>query len=141
MPKIYSIYEVPPKVIDINNEPTMTQQQFKEEANINNIIDKYQRTGFLVDPFINTKGKALYGDFSEVQDFAEAQRLLIESQEAFNRLNPKVRARFNNDSIQFLEFINDEKNLPEAYDLGLVAKRDSSTLDVTVPTDTKPPVT
>ena len=35
------------QVRSINDEPTMTQQQFGEETDINNIMKKYQQTGEL----------------------------------------------------------------------------------------------
>lgn len=62
-----------------------------------------------------------YGDATSV-DFYQAHVLVAESKTMFEELPSKIRSRFENDPGQFLEFIKDEKNLPEAIELGLVKK-------------------
>ena len=53
-------------------EPSMTQQHFKDDTMIDNILQKYAETGFLTDPF-TPKRPIQFGDFSDVKDFQTAQ--------------------------------------------------------------------
>lgn len=100
-------------------EPTMAQQHFKDECDVNNILRKYEATG-LVTHLAN--GTPSYGDFSSVLDFQQAQNLLIEAQDAFDALPASLRKRFDNDPAVMLEFIENPDNREEAERLGLVSK-------------------
>lgn len=62
------------------NEPSMAQQHFKDECDVNNILRKYESTG-LVTHVAN--GTPSYGDFSSVLEFQQAQNILIEAQGRF----------------------------------------------------------
>ena len=66
--------------------PSLTQQHFKEEADINNIIAKFNRTGFLVDPLTPATRQPMFGDFDKVPDFREAQNLIALAKEKFMEL-------------------------------------------------------
>ena len=50
MPKFHTAYEPPPQVEFINEEPSLTQQSFAEECDINNIVERYMISGVLGDP-------------------------------------------------------------------------------------------
>jgi len=106
------------RVVTVNNEPTLTQQQFKESSDINNIIKQYSQTGEL--PLSNKVGKFL--DVSNVQDYQTALTTVYEAQRAFDELPSKVRSRFENDPNQLIAFIEDDKNYQEAFELGLLNK-------------------
>jgi len=97
-------------------EPTMAQQQFREEADINTIMERFGRTGELVAPVRLPQ----YGDFSGVTDYHSAMNAVIEAQASFDSLPANIRARFENDPGQFVEFCLDDKNRDEAVRLGLV---------------------
>lgn len=100
-------------------EPTLAKQAFKDECDINNIIESYQTTGLCTHV---TSKSPLYGDFSNVPDYQAAQDTLILAQEQFDALPAKVRKRFDNDPARMLEFMQDESNRDEAIALGLVNK-------------------
>jgi len=103
----------------INKEPSLTQQQFADEVNINNIIARYQTTGVLPKG-----GTPVFGDFSNIQDFQSAQDAIATAKQAFEALPPYLRRRFNNDPAQLLSFIEDDDNRYEAEKLGLVPKKE-----------------
>ncbi len=109
----------------INSEPSRTQQQFKAQVDINNIMKKYKKTGDM-SIFIKS-GKGRYGDFSNVADYQTALNKVIETQDSFQSLPPEVRIKFANDPGQLLEFINDNKNYDEAVKLGLVEPKPPKT--------------
>lgn len=119
--KIYTRYNVPSVPGVTNNSPSMTQQQFKDECNIDNIISKFQVTGILGDPFAPQR-EPIFGDFVNVPNFQEAQELIVRAGEDFMTLSSDVRKRFDNDPIKFLEFMSDSSNADEAVKLGLAVK-------------------
>lgn len=100
-------------------EPTLAQQHFKDECDVNNILRKYEATG-LVTHVAN--GTPSYGDFSSVLEFQQAQNILIEAQDAFDALPASLRKRFDNDPAVMLEFIENPDNREEAEKLGLLNK-------------------
>ncbi len=97
-------------------DPTMAQQQFREECDINTIMERFGRTGELIAPVRMPQ----YGDFDGVNDYHSAMNAIVEAQTAFEALPAKVRARFSNDPAEFLEFVYNEENREEAIRLGLV---------------------
>ncbi len=104
--------------IDFPN-PSRTKQAFKDEADINRILDKYHRTGLI--PTYDQPQQ--YGDYTEVMCYHTAQNKIAEGKTAFENLPSKIRKRFHNDPGQFLDFIYDETNLPEMVELGLAMPR------------------
>lgn len=97
-------------------EPTLAQQQFKEESDINTILERFGRTGEVVVPVRMPE----YGDYTGVVDYHTAMNAVISAQASFDSLPAKVRARFDNDPGRFVEFCLDDNNRAEAIDLGLV---------------------
>ena len=98
-------------------EPTLTQQHFKEECDINTIVERFGLTGELPQNLV----VPLTGDFTEaVTDFQTAMNHVRASEEAFMKLPAQIRARFNNDPQQLLEFVEDERNRDEAIKWGIV---------------------
>jgi len=111
---------------------SMTQQCFRSQCNIQDIINRSKISGKLPE---NTE-KGFFGDFAGV-DFQGMQNLVAQAQQGFDALHPSIRRRFNNDPALLIEFVNNDENYAEGVKLGLVKDRGNSTLlDVTVPTDT-----
>jgi phage internal scaffolding protein len=103
-------------ISSINTEPTLTQQQFKEQCDINNIIKHYTQTGEL--PLSKKVGQFL--DVSNVQDYQTALQTVFDAQKAFDNLPSHVRSKFHNDPNNLLAFIEDDSNYEEAIKLGLL---------------------
>ena len=100
----------------INDKPSLTQQQFAHECDINNIMKSYVETGT-----INHKNPrpGIFGDFSDVKDFKESLELVQYANEQFMALPANVRSRFSNNPAELVEFCNNPNNLQEAISLGL----------------------
>lgn len=95
--------------------PSMTQQQFKEECDVNSIMDKYRITGT-----VPTRLNAQYGDFSEVSDYLSAQNTILSAQEQFDSLPSNIRKEFDNSPAKMLEFIHNPNNRERAIEIGLI---------------------
>lgn len=95
-----------------------TKQSFKAEADINNIMKRYYKTGILGNPLDQRKG--YFGDFTDTVDYHTMSTKLIEIDQQFQTLPSKVREKFNNSPQAALDFLADEKNTDEAVDLGLL---------------------
>lgn len=113
----------------------MTQQQFKDECDINRIMDRYLRTGVLSDP-LQQRQPGTYGDFSELGDYMEHMNKVVEAREMFEALPAKVRERFANNPANMIEFVMDSDNRAEAIKLGLLEV--SELTDVTSPEVSSP---
>lgn len=121
--KFRTLYRNPPsRVVQESFKPSLTQQHFKDECDINHIMRRYRETGFLTDPLAQPTAKPMFGDFSTAFDFHEAQNTIARANEAFAALPSSVRKRFANDPGAFLAFMEDERNIDEAVRLGLVEK-------------------
>ena len=117
---IRSIYDGKRTKVALKCGKTMTQQNFKDECDINSIMSKYKVTGFLVDPLKLRTRKPQFGDFTSVPDYQTAQNVIVEGREAFEALPARIRKYFNNDPALYLSFISDVNNLDQALELGLV---------------------
>lgn len=106
-----------------------TQQQFKEEVDINEIVRRFGLTGELPDVVRVPQ----YGDFTSVVDFQTALNAVRSAAEGFLELPAQLRLRFNNDPQVLLEFMADPANRDEAVKLGLVNKPPEVTRDVVAP--------
>lgn len=110
--------EYPGLSIDPEGEnEALTQQQFKDECDINNIMKRYSATGVLTH--LNGR-EPEFGDFTSPVDFQAGLNTVIEAQAMFADLPSAMRERFANDPLKLLEFLADEKNRDEAVELGLV---------------------
>lgn len=134
--KFHTKYD-PPVVEGIKTSPVSTvQQHFKDDCDINILVERFTRTGQLQqrDPEDYS-----FGDFSAV-DYQSALDTILLANEQFGTLPATVRERFSNNPAQLLHFLEQESNREEAVRLGLIASESVGTvssLDVTVPTDTK----
>lgn len=103
--------------LDCSESPTKAQQHFRDECDINVLVARFARTG--VPDALPAPSMA---QFDEVFDFQSAMQTIIDANASFASLPSKVRARFQNDPGQFLNFIHDTENRDEAVRLGLVPK-------------------
>lgn len=105
-------------------EPSATLQSFKDDADINCIIARYENTGVLVDPSVPVSRTPNFGDFSDLPTYQEAQNVIIAAKNAFDTLSAKIRERFHNDPAAYYDFVRSLEKGSEDYDeairLGIV---------------------
>jgi phage internal scaffolding protein len=97
------------------DDESLTQQQFKEDSDINTIVNRFMKSGVLPTPV----NMPQYMDYEGVFDYQSAMNAVRAADEQFMRMDAKVRARFNNSPQEFLSFFADPANTEEAVRLGL----------------------
>lgn len=95
-----------------------TQQQFRKDADINNIMAKYQKTGQI--DYLSRR-QPMYADFANLGDFHQNMTLVARAKQSFAELPARIRDRFNNDPAALLKFIENPNNKAEAIELGIIA--------------------
>ena len=98
---------------------SMTQQQFKDECDVNNILSKYRKTGLITHL---SKHKGEFGDFSSVTDYQTSLARLEQAHDSFQQLPSELRSKFHNDPKNLIEFLADPKNDEDAIKYGLKIK-------------------
>jgi phage internal scaffolding protein len=109
--------------------PSLTIQSQAEDADLNIIMRRFGITGKMPE---NVRLPE-YGDFTQITDYRSALESVRMANEAFMEIPAEIRARFQNDPQQFLEFTTNEKNLDELRKMGLAKPLQ--------PTITPPPAT
>jgi phage internal scaffolding protein len=97
-------------------DDSLAQQHQKEECDINYILKRFNVTGELPVSPVSPR----YGDFTGISDYHTALDRVIAADEEFMNLPANLRARFDNNAANLIEFLNDENNRDEAIKLGLV---------------------
>jgi len=97
-------------------EESVVQQQFRDECDINVIVERFGLTGELPQNLRMPQS----GDFTGLGTFQDAMSAVRLAEEAFMALPASTRARFHNDPQELIDFCEDYTNRPEAIKLGLV---------------------
>lgn len=131
--EIFQSHNTPRKRVQIKfPKKGKTKQSFKNECDINLIIERHTKTGQAAP--LN-RHKPNYG-YATSQDFGEAMRTVTDAQTSFNNLSEEIRSRFNDNPGQFLDFVQNPGNKDEGAELGLWPKDPTTIL-----LDDEPPVT
>ena len=110
--------------------PSRTQQSFRDECDINNILRQFNVTGELPIGSLQPQ----YGDFSGITDYQSALNAVMAAQDSFLQLPAKLRAKFDNDPALFVEFASNEANKDEMKALGLLREETAQAV-VTSPSE------
>lgn len=100
----------------INTEPSKTDQSFKDDCDVNIVLQRFMKTG---DHSIFRKGGS-YSDVSEVPDLLEAHLNLQQAKLAFDQLPANVRKKLENNPLMLEQYLSDPNNHEEALELGLL---------------------
>lgn len=96
---------------------TLTDQSFKEEADINVIIERLKQGAE-----IPVTLPEHFGDQSMIPTWLETQNRIAENNKTFYNLDPDVRSEFLNDPARWADHVKkqlQEGNLPELDRMGL----------------------
>lgn len=96
-------------------DKSRTKQEFKEECDINTIIDRFG-IGYEIPQGVRVPQ---YADFSDAMDFHDALNAVRQASESFMAMSAATRAEFGNDAARFVEFCSRPENLPRMRQLGL----------------------
>lgn len=102
-------------------QPSKTEQVYKDECSIDFIISNYVKTG--IDP--REGRKMSYVDCTKVSDFQTAQQLVADTKTMFYSLPAEVRDEFKTID-NYLGYVSDPANLKDCYERNLI---DQSTVD------------
>lgn len=107
------------RVRTINSLPTLTQQQFKDQSDINKIMERYERTGTVTH--LRNAAQGVYADLTTLPSYHEAMQTIVKANDAFDEVPASIRNKFDNDPQKLIDFLKDDKNNKEAVELGLKA--------------------
>lgn len=114
---IHSYFDPPPKLVVVDRLPSKTDQSELESTDVNRIVARFVKTGVL--PAGRTDG--VYLDVSQVVDYQDAVAQVNMAESFFMSLPAEVRARFQNDPAEFLDFASDPANRKEMQGWGLLS--------------------
>lgn len=122
MVEFYTRYKAPKSPVADSSKPSLTQQEFKESCDINNILAKFsvQAQALGVDPSqLMPQDQGSYGDFSNLDDFQTAQNKIAFLNDQFSNLPSSVRRKFGDDLNVFIGAISDPTRVDELGELGV----------------------
>jgi hypothetical protein len=122
MVEFYTRYNAPKSPVADSSKPSLTQQEFKESCDINNILAKFsvQAQALGVDASqLMPQDQGTYGDFSNLDDFQTAQNKIAFLNDQFSNLPSDVRRRFGDDLNNFVSAISDPTRVDELGELGV----------------------
>lgn len=97
--------------------PSRTRQEFSDEADINNVMDRYIQTGQFSHV---AKALPFYADATLVNDYYSSKEAADRTMEAFMQLPAKARNKFDNDPGKLINFLKNPENEKEAIAMGLL---------------------
>lgn len=109
----------PNPVVDCSGDELITVQAEKNDVDINKIVSKLAKGQAVT---VNNS-EPFYGDVSELTGLQDAIIMIQEANELFMQYPAELREKFDNDPVKFVDFMSDEKNIPEAIKLGLAQER------------------
>lgn len=123
--------------IPVKKRVTRTQQQYREQADVNVIMAQYLKTGVLNHV---AQRQGIYADLSDLPNYQTCLNIVKSAEAGFMSLDAKIRARFHNNPQELIKFLSKEKNRDEAVELGLVLKKDQplSKIDLPDPNSNSP---
>jgi len=111
--------------MEVSEDPvgaSRTQQQFKDESDINTIVKRYIKTGQLGNP--NATRQPSFGDFTSV-DYMAMRNAIADIDQDFASLPAKIRRRFNEDPYQLVRWLENPANAKEAAKMGLISQAEA----------------
>lgn len=129
MVKIYSRYN-PPKAAGVSTgyackTPTLTQQHFKEQCDVNNIINRFtasaRASGASLSDLLPPVTSKDFADVSNVGDFLDASNRVARMVETFEALPADVRRRYQDQPSVFVQALNSPEELRFLSTKGIIS--------------------
>lgn len=108
--------------LSFKNTVSRCKQSFREECDVNRIVARARKTGYLIDPTIVANRQAVFMDCSNI-DYMDMLNRVNVAQRAFDALPSDVRSKFDNDVAKLLDFVADPANEDAAIALDLLPKK------------------
>lgn len=124
MPEILSAYDKRPRP-RIKTGKGQTQQHFKDECDINNIMRRFA-AGAEITHLARVTPR--YGE-APAQSFAEAMFLVKDTEREFNALPSEIRKEFMNDASLYLDAISDPDKADRLRELGILPQLPAASPD------------
>ena len=99
--------------------PCIVEQHHSDDTLIQNILKRYDKTGVF---YHVNQAQATYQDNTEFNEYADMYNKVEAAKANFLKIPAEIRAKFNNDPGQFLEFVNNDQNIEEMYEMGLMPR-------------------
>lgn len=100
-------------------EPCIVEQHHSDDTVIQNILKRYDKTGVF---YHVNQAQASYQDNTAFNEYADMYNKIKTADENFAALPAEIRAKFNNDTGAFLEFVNNDSNIEAMEEMGLIPK-------------------
>jgi GTP-sensing pleiotropic transcriptional regulator CodY len=128
MPKFKSLYKRPDAGLatELDYKTMVTIQSEKEACDAKNIVARHKIVkGF--DIFDNYRDASVSNEVIDLttlpSDFVQAQNQINYAQQQFEALPSKIRKSFNNNSREFLSFVQNPENIEDLVKMGLATQR------------------
>lgn len=105
--------------ISFVGQESLTIQSMAEDADINVLMKRFGLTGTMP----SNPRVPMFGDFTGITDYQDALNAVSAAYDGFMELPAKLRARFNNNPQELLEFVGNDANIEEARSLGLLKEK------------------
>lgn len=127
----FTRFSPPPSLGEKNDSPTMTQQHYKDECDLNQILARHKGSGELsalqmrqllaqsaaVTP--TSPRLPQFADYSDLPDFSDIKRSFVRASHAFAEIPVNVRMQFGNNPEVFYNTLTDPKQHQKLRDVGL----------------------
>lgn len=113
------------RVSQVNTGPSKTQQQFKAECDVNNIIKRYHKDPQLWSELINKvqdPSSPEFQDFTNIGDFQSAMEKVSQIGEFFQSIPSEVRRKYNQDPAALFKAMQNPDNWIELANSGVLSK-------------------
>lgn len=98
--------------------PGRTKQEFKNDCDVNQILQRFTRTGTVPGTFVRPQ----FLDCTSVPDLQQSLHIMKDAENAFLRLPATVRKHFDNNALEFVNFALNPDNVEQLREWGIAPK-------------------
>lgn len=113
--KFFTCFDPPRTPGFATTGPSMTKQSFANEVDINKIMARALKSGYIPPPTI----PPTYFEQAMPDSLADAYEMISRAEELFEAVPSSIRSKCT-DPVAFIRFCQDPANLPALRDAGLV---------------------